>query len=34
MFWRLLEPFTTTRGGVKILCPRCRMDLEPTCKEQ
>lgn len=33
MFWRILEPFTTSKGGVVILCPSCRMDREPTCRE-
>ena len=32
--WGLLEPFVLSSQHIQLLCPSCRMDREPGCKEQ
>ena len=32
--YKLLEPFILANSHIQLLCPSCRMDREPTCKEQ
>ena len=31
--WRLLEPLVNLHQRIRLLCPSCRMEVEPTCKE-
>ena len=31
--WHLLEPTILANQHIRMLCPSCRMDKEPTCRE-